>query len=421
MVCAISCEGSLNNIFYIVKNIVNIVMIVAPILAIIAFSILLIKMTFSPEDKKLITSLSNSLRALVIIFFIPMLISIVMYALGESSDISKCYLESSKIDTNSTYNKDLYKDKDKEKVTYNPRDYEKGNPRQLDFSCKSSILKANFSCETIRIVEKHLNDLNYYNFNNVMNKYGGFKNYTKTLGGIFMDYYGKDLKVTKVYEFQRVSEYVFGYMTMYGFDYYNGRQCNDDGHNCRGKYCKWGGSCMDYEHILYENKLPGAGTSDAFFPGQMIYDNHGLSDSHNFDKMIDGRDNLNMTTNCNWSVDMVYYKAGIFGTGRVKTNSSASYKGLYRNAKKVIYDPKDLEVGDILAFFRSPVPNGSGPDSWNSWYHAAYIGETHKDEGYVVVYDGGSYLTNNKSHKWKIKTNAGPNQKWVGFRIIELE
>ncbi len=421
MVLAITCEGALNNIFYIVKNIMTIIMIVAPILAIISFSVILIKMTMSPEDKKIIKTLSNALKALVIIFFIPMLVTIAMYALGENTDISKCYLKSSKINTNSTYNNSLYKDKKKTKVTYNPNDYEKGDPRQLDFSCKSNILKANFSCETIRIVEKHLNDFNYYTMGSYINGKGGFKNYTKELGGIFEDYYGKKLNVTKVYEFQRVSEYVFGYMTMYGFDYYNGKQCNKDGHNCTGKWCKWGGGCMHYEDILYNNKLPSAGTSDAFFPGQMLYDSYGLSDKKNFDRMVSGQDHMNMTTNCNWAVDMVFYKAGIFGTGRVKNNSSSNYTAMYKTAKKVIYKPDDLEVGDILAFFNNPVPEGSGPSSWHGWYHAAYVGETHKDEGYIVIYDGGSQLTNSRSHKWTMKMDGKANKKWVGFRVIELE
>ena len=44
----------------------------------------------------------------------------------------------------------------------------------------SNIIKANFSCETIHIVENHLNDFNYYTFNSVMSRYGGFKNITFT-------------------------------------------------------------------------------------------------------------------------------------------------------------------------------------------------------------------------------------------------
>ena len=120
----ISCSASLSNIFYVIKNIMNIIMIISPILVIISFSIVLIKMTFSPEDKKLIKRLSNILKALIIIFLIPTFLSIVMYALGESNDISKCYLNSSKFDSNSSYIDSMAKDKTS--ILYNPRDYEKG-------------------------------------------------------------------------------------------------------------------------------------------------------------------------------------------------------------------------------------------------------------------------------------------------------
>ena len=80
-----NCTASLSNIFYVVKNIVNIIMIITPIIAIIIFSILLIKMTFSPDEKKIIKKLTNSVSALVILFFIPMLLTIVMYACPESA------------------------------------------------------------------------------------------------------------------------------------------------------------------------------------------------------------------------------------------------------------------------------------------------------------------------------------------------
>ena len=420
MILEVECSSvGINNILYIIKQLMNLIMIVSPVLAIISLSILFTQLVMKPEEKKLISKLRNATLALIIIFFIPLIVNVSMSLLGENTDISNCYNNATKISSSTTYHA-TNNDKKKNSVLVKKEDYEEPEPKQLDFSCKSSKLNANFSCETIHVIEHHLDDLNYYNFNSVISSYGGFKNYTKSIGGIFYDYYGEKQNVKKVYEFQRVSEYVFGYMTMYGFDYYSGPQCDENGHNCAGKYCKWGGTCMDYENILYHNKQPGAGSSDAFYPGQFRYDQNGLSNKENFDNMISGRSGLNMTTNCNWTVDMVYYKAGIFGTGRTKVNSSADYPGLYKTAKKVIYKAKDLEVGDILAFFKSPVPNGSGPGSWNSWYHAAYVGETHKSDGYVVVYDGGSYLTNNRSHKWRLSTKDKGDNSWVGFRVVDL-
>ena len=132
----ISCTSNLSNIFYIVKSIMNIIMIISPILVIISFSIVLIKMTFSPEDKKLIKRLSNTLTALIIIFLIPTFLTIVMYALGDSNDISKCYLNSSKFDSNSTYIDSLAKDRTS--IIYNPRDYEKGDSKGSKY-CPRSV------------------------------------------------------------------------------------------------------------------------------------------------------------------------------------------------------------------------------------------------------------------------------------------
>ena len=422
MILAIQCNSvGINNILYIVKQIMNLIMIVSPILLIISFTILFTQLVMKPEEKKLLGKLRNATFALLFVFFMPLIVNVFMSMLGDSTDISKCYNSADKISNQATY-KSTRDPKEKKSVLINKDDYEEAEPKQLDFSCKSNKIKANFSCETIHIVEHHLDDLNYYNFNSVISSYGGFKNYTKSIGGIFAEYYGEKQNVTKVYEFQRVSEYVFGYMTMYGFDYFNGR-----GHPAGDsqKYCKWGGSCLFYKDVDRAEAEGTAisypsGSSDAFYPGQLRYEDHGLSDKAHFDNIISGKSGLNMTTNCNWSVDMVYYKAGIFGTGRTKTNSSSNYPGMYRTAKKVIYKAKDLEVGDILSFFENPVPNNSGPGSWHGWYHAAYVGETHKADGYVVIYDGGSRLTNNRSHKWKLSTKDKGNNKWVGFRVVEL-
>ena len=417
MILATQCNSvGINNILFIVKQIMNLIMVVAPILLIISFTILFTQLVINPEEKKLLGKLKNATLALLFIFFTPLIVNVSMSMLGSSTNFSKCYNSASKISNDATY-KPTRNNKERKSLIYGREDYEDPEPRQLDFSCKSSKLNANFSCETIHIVEHHLDDLNYYNYNSVISSYGGFDKYARSIGGIYNDYYNHKQKVKYVYEFQRVSEYVFGYMTMYGFDYFNGKD---------GKYCKWGGGCMDYADLnkaLAQGKTFNypTGTSDAFYPGQLRYEDHGLPDKKHFDKMISGRSGLNMTTNCNYAVDMVYYKAGIFGTGRTKTNASANYTGMYKTAKKVIYRSKDLEVGDVLAFFRSPVPEGSGPGSWHNWYHAAYVGETHKNEGYVVIYDGGSMLTSRRSHKWKMSTKGTGNKSWVGFRLIELK
>ena len=426
MILDIECSAELSGILYATKNILNIIMIGAPILAIISFTILLVKLSMNPDEKKLIKNLTNVIKALVIIFFIPLLINITMSLVGNNTSISSCYNNASSPNTNPTYMDGSENNNDD--VLTDGKDYDGAEKKQLAFKCKPKLVNGNFSCSTLHIVERHLNDFNYYTFNSVISSYGGFENYVDKLGGIFKKYYGKKVKVETVEEFQLISEYVFGFMTMYGFDYYNGRQCDSNGQNCAGKYCKWGGKCMPYANLeaakannTLDSFVYPTGTSDAFYPGQMRYDENGLSDRTHFDNMVSGKSGLNMTTNCNWTVDMVYYKAGIFGTGRTKTNSSANYTGLYKTANKVIYKAKDLEVGDILAFFNSPVKDGSSPSSWSGWYHAAYVGETHKADGYVTIYDGGSRLTLGRTHKWTIKTKDSGDNSWVGFRVVDLK
>jgi len=361
-----SCSASLSNIFYVVKNIMNIIMIITPIIGIVAFSILLIKMTFNPEEKKLIKRLTNSVSALIFIFFIPMFLTIVMYALGESNDVSRCYLSASKFDSKASYNDSLAKDKST--FIKNPRDYEKGNGK-LDFSCKSNIVKSQFSCETLRIVEKHLYDFNYYNFRSVINSYGGFDNYAKSLGGVFAEYYGKKLNIETETEFQKVAEYTFGWMYMYGTDYLNGG----------GEYQGWGVGLGQSGH-----------SDEDFCPGEMRvpYATNWFDDE--FDEVISGtgrHKDLVIATECGPAAQTPLYKGGVLKRGQNPN-------------RKMITRFKDLRPGDIFHIFDHPV-NRSVRSSWGQGVHVAIVGEVYDDR--IVIYDGGRYFQTTKNFKRTIK------------------
>ncbi len=348
----ISCSASLSNIFYIVKNIMNIIMIISPILVIISFSIVLIKMTFSPEDKKIIKRLSNILKALIIIFLIPTFLSIVMYALGESNDISKCYLNSSKFDSNSSYIDSMAKEKTS--IMYNPRDYEKGNGK-LDFSCKSNVVKSQFSCETLRIVEDHLYDVNAQNFYSYINSKGGFSKYAESLGGVFGEYYGKKVEGRREVDFQRAAEYVLGWMYMYGWDYMNGS----------GRHVKWGGSKY---------------TKDAFY----YYGGWERKYTGNFDDLISGKNGVGMmSSECGDLEHFVYWKMGM-------------------NNRKVISNPttlRNLKIGDGVYFFDHRVDK-SNPRTWGIGTHNVVVGEVYDDR--IVFYDGGSRYEMSRNYKYTV-------------------
>ncbi len=410
MILEINCRSlMMNNVLYAVKNILNTLLIIAPILAIIAGVIALIRLLNNPEDKKGHSRIINIIKALVIIFFIPLLANIVISLVGDRTDITACYNSAKKPSLTTKYIP--AKDEKGKTIYVDPLEYEKGHAQTLNFDCKSKIIKAELSCETLKIVEQHYMDFNSTTFKSYIQQQGGFENYVQSLGGVFQEFYGKKPKVTTVAEFQRVAEYVLGFLTMYGVDYYNGKN------SLRSHYCKWGGDC------LYYNDGGGnpIGTADAFYPGRTRHDNNGLSDSEHFDKMVSNLDNPNITTNCNYLVDMVYIKAGIF------TPSLKSDKFITMAKKtKVVTNFADLKVGDLIHFFREPV-DSSNPESWRDrgWGHVAFVGEVYPEQHKAVVYDGGQYFTRNQNYKWTIdtsKTTSGLHgyKGWGAIHYVDL-
>ena len=284
----------------------------------------------------------------------------------------------------------------------------------LDYSYEGNgTVKAKFSSKTLRIVEKHINDFNENNFFSVINSYGGFDKYMKSLGGVFSKYYGRELEIDNPCDLQDVSEYVFGMMVMYGFDYRSGE-----------KYCKWGGKCMQYadlEAAKKENKLDTfnfpVGDSDAFHPGTTRAEG-GYGSSRNFDALISGKSGLYMTSNCSATVDKVYYKAGVFGK-QFKGISSGSQQSALNAGGILIDKVSDLAVGDIVHFFHNKIDRND-PSTWSGWYHVAFIGEVDKKAGKVIGYDGGSYLQLTKNYKWESNINGNTlmgNENWAAIRL----
>lgn len=401
-------SADLNSIMYFTKNILKIIMIITPILAVIAISLIFFQLMTNPDNNKLIKKLINSVKALVIVFLIPLFVTVVMSLVGSSTELTKCYNNATKPEMYSKYIK--VNEEQSTPIVVDPNGYESGTFKQLDFSCKSKYIKAQFSCDTIHIVERHLNDFNYYNFDSTIGAYGGFDKYMKSLGGYFSKYYGKQPKVTTVYEFQQVAEYVLGMIVMYGFDYFNG----DD-----GKYCKWGGHCKDMSKIR-QGEIPGSATSDAFYPGQLIHSEDGLSDRKNFDKLISNKGEINMTTCCNWTTDMVFYKAGIFGQGRTAVNSSASFKKLATaKTNKIIKNYDEIKPGDIIEWFESEI-DLNNVNTWKNWYHVSFVGEVDHNKHTFTAYETGSYLTSKRNHK-KVMSTKKFNKKIAIIRVIDLK
>ena len=162
MILDINCKSiAMNNILYAVKNILNIIMIIAPILAIVSGVIMFTKLLQNPDDKKAPKQLLNTIKALVIIFFIPLFVNVTMRVIDNRTDVSACYNSAKKPSISTEY---IPTTKEGKNVLVPAQKYEKGSSGQLDFSCKSSIIKAELSCQTLKIVEQHYKDFNSTNF-----------------------------------------------------------------------------------------------------------------------------------------------------------------------------------------------------------------------------------------------------------------
>ena len=90
-----SCnDPGLSSLLGVVRNVMNLIQIIAPILLLVMAAIHLTQLMRDPDDKKKIKKVQNSALAAVI-FFIPMLVNVVFGMLGESTSISSCWNEAS--------------------------------------------------------------------------------------------------------------------------------------------------------------------------------------------------------------------------------------------------------------------------------------------------------------------------------------
>ena len=240
--------------------------------------------------------------------------------------------------------------------------------------------------ETEGIIKAHRGDFNSTNWQKVLSSYGGYEAYLKALGGVFAKYAGKDANVKTAVQLQEIAQYVFGLMAIYGFNY------NNDSTQVR-----WGGGYPFYKSAL-----------------------DGRCNWGRIDDLCSSPD-LAKTTNCNFGIDALLYKAGVFP--RV-FDYSYRYKAHARQFK-VIRKKADLRIGDLVHMFHSPVKSDN-PDTWEGWGHVAIVGE--RKNGKIILYDSGNRFVRTGNFKIEFDVN-GQNAPigdydnydgWAGIHIVDL-
>lgn len=248
-----------------------------------------------------------------------------------------------------------------------------------------------FTTGTTKIVNSHMGDFNCNDWLEKLKAAGGYSEYLNKLGGVFSKWNGKTARVKTVIEFREIAEYVFGLFTIYGFDYNNGKL-----------YRKWAGGKPFY-----------------------VGDKKGRSNWGRIDDLCSSTKKAK-TTNCNYGMDSLLYKAGLFGRSGQPTNSCGFKSHIKKRKSPFFRHLKDLQVGDLVQFFGDPVKTDNC-DDWTHWHHVAVVGEI--INGKVILYDsGGRFITSgNYKHELKVDANNKPLGKysnykgWVALRDITLE
>ena len=374
-------DGVLRPLLAIIKRIMKLLWILGPILALISitisFAMLVIKAEEESSIKKYKKRLKTSTVSLFILFFVPLIISYVLSALGSSFQFTACW---NNIDTLTLLDlsggsyipiEEAEKYNIFSEVEYNSGvDTDQSDSQCLEYSYlgNGTLPEKDFSSDTMRIVENHLNDFDATTFKSYFNGSASkFNDYVQNnLGGVFAKYYNKKIKrVRRASEFQEIVEYVYGFMTMYGVDYWNWTD-----------YCKWGGNCNDLT----------LAADDAFYPAGM-----GLKQAplfNDFDRMI--TQGGPMTTCCNYTVTLIYNRAGLDKKHRQKIESTY-----------------DFQIGDIIEY-----PG-----------HENFICETSKENGTYTLCETGRGWTSTKHIKRTYKFGQNPlgNSNWEAYRPYQLE
>lgn len=242
-----------------------------------------------------------------------------------------------------------------------------------------------FSDETTKIINAHAKDFNSSNYSSKIKSAGGFSQYVKGLGGVFSAWIGRKDPVKTVSEFQECAEYVFGLMSIWGYDYNNG-----------STYWHWG------------SESTGKPSADAFYQS-----GKGAVNSGTIEELCQGTSGKGRTTNCNYGVDTLMRRAGIFK--KPGPWWSCSYEAMVKGGYgTVVRDKSKLQVGDMIHMFKKAITSND-PAKWSSsdWRHVAVILEITDDA--IILGDFGSrYIRYKKPRHTMTKTGSGIGPDYDG-------
>ena len=168
----------LQNILVVVRNLLNLVMILVPIIAIISLAYTFISLMRDPDNKKTFPRVKNTLIACVIVFFIPIIVNTLMFILGESTSFSSCWINAKETPYTGLYYKND-SGKKKKGLLNDPKDYEKGIKKPTPTTNNNNVQYSNQSLNVEKYIETNNNNPKS-DIGNGRNKYRAVQNATYT-------------------------------------------------------------------------------------------------------------------------------------------------------------------------------------------------------------------------------------------------
>lgn len=262
----------------------------------------------------------------------------------------------------------------------------------IDLTTTETDSRYDFTPETEAIVEAHMHDFTYDNFDSFMAAHGGAENYVRSLGGVFAKWAGRDGYVQTAGEFQEIAEYVMGIYTIWGPDYMGGAGSHkfnagwgdgdQDGRFYSGDAWRW------WRDIPLE---------EVFF-----------------------HDKEHIVTDCGCGIYHIMQKAGLRDFYGGTTYSDTAQREVDTSlGGRLIFNKEELQVGDLIQMSHSSDESG--------WGHVCVVGEIHAD-GKIIAYDTGNRYVNTGSYKKELIFNDDGSlggdydgyYHWFGQRMREI-
>ena len=224
-----------------------------------------------------------------------------------------------------------------------------------------------------------------------------YLSFMRGLGGVFAEYCGEENNGEGTFEdFVAACQYMYGLAQIYGFEYCNGNSLKCDPHQLN-----YFGDADKSPNDAYRES--GVGHSHNTWYGKGA-DCDGCENRLLDDTMIAHR----YVTNCNYTTDKVFFKAGLFDRGDMSCSWGSlisKYDGNY------VYQTSELQVGDLIEHFDG-----------GEWKHVSFVGEINDDE--IVVYETGHGWTNKGDFRFvynRFTDKPTGHDTWFGVHLFDLQ